>query len=320
MYVGWARWGLAMTLILPAGEAFAAAEEGTTTPKASGSLDEPRRFESVDELAEFCSALQLPLTNAEEEIELTDAYRKATEGVYQARVGPRGFALAPYKEPSLSLRLDRGLAALDGGLSLAVLDRNGGKFKLDASQATAIVAAAEEKKVALDVVFTVDHEAGDLTPCFSIPHSESFSLRVRPVSYELVDMEKGTVMARTQTSEHARLRALQSSGPPKVNVVVSHATGGRKAEEVEKVLQEKKDALAACMVKDRPDARPTDIVGLSAAVSPGGGMSSVHAEIASMEDAKVARCLEDALKKIVLPRSSTQSRIGVVVEVVSAQS
>lgn len=318
MDAGWARWGLAIGLVLSGGEALSETEGNPAVPQAGEGLDDPRRLQSPADISALCHALQLPLADEHGQLELPPAYEEAKEAIYQARVGPRGFALSPYRGASLSLRLDRGLAALKGALSLAVLQRDAGKFMLGPSEAKAIQAAVDQRKVALDVVFSVDHRAGELTPCFSLPHSEAASLRVRPISYELVDVDSGTVMARTRTPEHARLRALRGPGPRAVNITVSHATGVRKADDVEKVLKRREAAFAGCLVKDRPEARPEDVVGLSAYVAPAGRLSLVRAEIASMDDAKVSRCLEQTLRQVVLPPSRTPSRIGVVVELVKS--
>ena len=277
----------------------------------------PKALESLDDVSEVCRALQLPLADEHGQLELTDSYRAATEAVYHARVGPRGFALAPYRGSALILRVDRGLAALDGALSLAVLDRGSGRFMLGPREAKAIAVAQQARKVALDVVFTVDHQAGELTPCFSLPHSEAASLRIRPISYALIDVDNGTVMVRTRTPEHARQLARRGAGPPDVSITVSHATGVRKADAVQKVLQRRQEQFAGCLVKDRPEAQPDDVVGLSAYVAPAGGLSLVRVEIASMEDSKVTRCLERTLQRVVLPPSARPSRIGVVVEVVA---
>lgn len=314
MYAGWARWGPLMGFVLSvAGEAWGQADGQSPALPIRGALEAPKVLASLDDVSEVCGALQLPIVDEHGQIDVPRAYREASGAVYQVRVGPRGFTLAPYRNPALALRLERGLAALGGGLSLAVLDRGPGRFMLGPSEAKAIAAAQAERKVALDVVFTVDHDAGEITPCFSLPHSEAASLRIRPIAYELIDIDNGTVMARTRTPEHARQLARRALGPADVSITVNHATGVRTIDAVQQVLQRRQDSFAGCLVK----ARPEDIVGLSADVAPAGGMSAVRVEIASMEDSRVAQCLERTLRRIVLPPSARPSRIGVVVEVVA---
>ena len=127
------------------------------------------------------------------------------------------------------LAIDKSLLALDGALVLQVMDRDGAAFETKADDARAWIERAEKKALRVAITFQVDDEhAEELSPCWSYPKSESWSLRVRPLRYELIDTA-GKSLASSATERMEEIDSWLGKKGPDVEITAQKTEGGRAA-------------------------------------------------------------------------------------------
>lgn len=298
----------ALTLLLPS----AAFAQGSSAPI---------RIDTEEGAAELCEvAAQRPPAVDEEDpveagknLERWDAERAALfSKVYRAVVEPTSVKFETYapKDRRLPLDLDHSLLALDGALVLSVMDRRGAAFTLEEEEARGIVRRANEKQLRLGITFQVDSKyADELSPCFSYPKSATYSLRIVPLSYELLDAG-GHVLASVRTDRMEELDL--AAEPAKVRISTRVVDGVVDQAKLESAVHARRAEMEACLAgvsRGKEEA----VVGLIAAID-GGRIVRARQEIEATEDPAAAPCLARALEAVKPPQASKGAQIGVVVQ------
>jgi hypothetical protein len=241
------------------------------------------------------------------------AERKLTFAkVYRATIDPKSVRFEPYRaaKGELPIAVKGSLAALDGALLLSVMDRAGATFEMSADQAKKIVERAENKELQIGITFQIDDQhAEELAPCWSYPKSETWSLRVMPLRYELLDVS-GTSIAAVSTERMEELGAWLDKKKPGVEITTSVVKGVVDQAALEKALTDKKSAIDACLGK----AGDTASFGLRAGVS-GGKLSDVEIEMEASDDPSAAACIATALAGTAAPRASRDAAVSLLVSV-----
>lgn len=282
-----------------------------------GSLEKPLPLDDVEAVAQACrqvsqrSPVDPEDDTAEGDLkeEEWEAGRKVTFArVYRATVDPKQVRFGPHQGDALPLSLERSLPAMDGGLLLNVSDREGAAFPMTREEAKGMVERAEKKQLQLAVTFQVDgRHAHELSPCWTYPKSESFSMRVLPLRYELMDLG-GKVLASSTTSRLEELTAWLAKGGPESAISTAVVKGVVDQEALDKALAEKKGAVDACLAK----AGETASFGLVGAVGTG-RLGDLRVEMEASDDPQASTCIISALSGVPAPRASKDAVVSVIV-------
>jgi hypothetical protein len=229
--------------------------------------------------------------------------------VYRAKIDPKAVRFGPFDaaQGELPIVVDRVLPAVDGALLVTVMDREDAAFEAKAEDAKAWAEKAEDKQLSLAITFQIDDQfAEEVSPCFSYQKSETYSLRVFPLRYELLDAS-GTALASTVT-ERGDEYAKSLDKKPAVLVSAQVFAGVVDEKGLEKALGEKRTALGACMSK----AGETASFGLLANVA-GGKISGARVEMEASDDPQASSCLIAAINGTLAPKASKDATVSILV-------
>jgi hypothetical protein len=240
-----------------------------------------------------------------------DAERKLIFArVYRATIDPKSVRFDPYRveDAALPISIQRSLPSLDGALLLSVMDREGAHFGMSAEEAAKMVERAEQKELRIQVTFQIDDQhAEEVSPCFSYPKSETWSLRVMPLRYELIDAGAAS-LASTSTERMSELGEMLEKKPADVEITARVVNGVVDQPALEKSIGEKRSAIGACL----GNAGDTATFGLTARVA-GGKLSDVRVEIEASDDPSAAACIAGALSGAAAPKASAGASVSVLV-------
>lgn len=287
----------------------------------------PIQLDDEQKAAELCSqAARRPPIEDEDPVEAgkrLERWAKEQEAVfskvYRAVVEPTSVEFETYvpADRRLPLDLDHSLLALDGALVLSVMDRRGAAFTLKEEEARGIVRRAQAKQIRLGITFQIDSEyADELSPCFSYPKSATYSLRIIPLSYELLDAG-GHALARVRTDRMEELSLARTPGTLRIRTrvvdgVVDHA-------KLATAVETRRGDMEACLTGARKGGGEESVIGLIAAIE-NGKIVGARQEIEATEDPEAAHCLARALEGVKPPQASRGARIGVVVQLERGRS
>lgn len=252
---------------------------------APGGLANPVALEDLAAVGAVCAALAdrgAPDAEAPPE-----AYVAAARAVYRARVPATGFRFEAKK--GLALALDRPLAALGGAVDISVLDRDEGRFEVDAKARTAILEAKAAKRLALDVVFRLEGRDADLPPCRA--GRQTYALRAEPLRYRL--MVGDEALAVRETARMAEVQRVVAPGKAELRIAVSGRSGARDPKGAERRLRT--EAVQACLRPVLESPAGSGMVALVADVDRKGRLSAVSAQLESFDDDAVAPCVAAAV-------------------------
>ena len=286
-----------------------------------GSVQKPIELTDAKGVAAVCGDVsrRSPVDPEDDSAEADDqraaweSSRKLTFAkVYRATIDPKSVRFHGFDvEKSVApLAIDKSLLALDGALVLQVMDRDGAAFEAKADDAKAWIERAEKKHLRVAITFQIDDEhAEELSPCWSYPKSESWSLRVRPLRYELLD-PGGKSLASSATERMEEIDTWLGKKGPDVEITASVVKGVVDQAALEKALGEKKNAVGACL----SNAGDTATFGLSAGVA-GGRLGDLRVEMEASDDPAAANCIIAALSGTSAPKASAGASVSVLVSV-----
>ncbi len=272
------------------------------------SLQDPRRPAELKEKGE------LPLSKADR----IERYRRVRSAVYSVYVEPARFKLQPYRfdEKLLPLDVDRTMSAIDGALSLSVMDRRGARFELNPKEARALRKLHESGDLGLKIIFRLD--AGSPGPCYSYQKSEVYSLRVRPLRYALVDRRasKGqeVTLAKAHTPTFSRLRQRLSPGAAELQISVTPVSGDINEREVVDAVLGNRGAIEACMAPIKNSSIDTGVVAVGLSLGALGEVANAKIVMASQSADAVSRCVLDGLRGLRV-RGARSGEVQVLVSV-----
>lgn len=281
-----------------------------------GSLASPLLIKEETRLKLLCDALQSEKRGLPEgdPTALALAKRAALRDVYTALVPPGGFKLGEYRSRAgrLPLRLEHPLIAVDGAVRLIAAQKAGGAFDLKAKEAAALLAAVEEKKIGLEVMFRVDRAMADTMPaCFSYPKSAAYALNIEPLSFALVEVgnnNKRVVEAKTPALEE--LQAWMSPGKARLAIIAT-SEGPVDSDALVKAIESKRSELEGCFGAMMQSVSGTGMVSYEAALAPSGALTDVRREAESLDDASAGECAAKILAAVSAPKASKTSRAHV---------
>lgn len=293
---------------------------------APGALGRPIALDTEMRVAKLCSDLETPSRAATS----GDAFerglarherrlrrREALRAVYSVIIEPARFEVDDYRysEQRLPLRLDRQLIALDGALTLAIVQRERTAFEIVPGRAREIAGKIAEKRAALRIVFRVESEAGPPNSCFSYPKSAAYALRTTPLAFEIVD-DKGDVVASAKTDALARLEAFLNPGPGSIVIAVENAEEVDGREALMGALEKKMGALESCFEPVLSSDSDTALLSFRATWVPSGALGDTHLEMAAIEDGdSIVSCVERVLSTITTPKVARASEVHVSIGV-----
>jgi hypothetical protein len=282
-----------------------------------GSVQKPLELADAKVVASLCSEVsrRSPVdpedesAEADQASERWEAERKLTFAkVYRATIDPKSVRFDPYdvEDGALPIAIQKSLPALDGALLLSVMDRGGARFVMPQDHAKKIAERAENKELKLVITFQIDdHHAEELSPCWSYPKSETWSLRVMPLRYELIDSSASLASATTERMDEIG-EMLETK--PDVEVTARVVQGVVDQAALDKAVGEKKSAIGSCLA----NAGDTATFGFSAGVA-SGKLSQVRVEIEASDDPAAANCIAAALAGTAAPKASANAAVSVVV-------
>jgi hypothetical protein len=291
---------VALLIGLPA-LAWAGSEEDRAflASEAEGALASPKTLSDPAAVRSLCGVLAEGLDPARDPDDpVPEAVAAARRAVYRLVIPAQGFAMRGQQ-----LRLERPLVAFGGGVTVVLLDREGGTF---GPEAEAAVQAAEAGRAKLELIFQLEGADEDLSPCFGHTKSDTLGLRAEPLRFALLDAKTGASLARLETRHHARLLKWLRPGAPVLRLD-AQAQGGVDPTAVSALVDQ--PAARACLAPVAASPAGTGIAALSAAVDAQGVLHDVKVEISSFSDEAVVTCLVGALAQARLPKARAAGRI-----------
>jgi hypothetical protein len=236
--------------------------------------------------------------------------KRDEDQTYRATVDPTSVRFGAYdsKRKRLPIQVDRSLIASGGALVLSVMDRRGSYFTLEDAEARALTGRAEQKQLRLAIVFELDDAGSDaVPPCFTYPKSETYSVRIAPISYALLDAE-GRALAEARTDRGI-------DGADKGVVQISTRVVGGVVDEVAlfEAVDARRAEMSACFQALIAGGQ-SGVVGY-AAVADGEKLREVRPEMEAIDDPAATECVAKVLAAASLRKPSRAGRVAIVVRV-----
>src|SRR5688572_8253088 len=303
---------------------FAAHAETVRSVLASdqpGSVQKPIDLTDAKTVAGICAEVQKrsPIdpdddsAEADQKSQEWEASRKLTFAkVYRAAIDPKSVRFEPYdvEEGALPIALQKSLSSLDGALVLSVMEREGASFDMSVDDSKKLIERAANKELRVLITFQIDDQhAEEVSPCWSYPKSESWSLRVMPLRFELTDTA-GKSIASVTTERMERIGEWLGKPGQGVSISTSVVNGVVDQAALDKAIGEKKSAIGACIGK----AGDTATFGISAGVA-GGKLGDLRVEMEASDDPSASGCIVSALAGTPAPKASANAAVSVLVTV-----
>lgn len=307
---------------LPEEEARERAARAFLKGNDEGALGHPLAIGTEDKAEQICAALggtteikgeKAPFVRPTRR-ELKAQRDAAAHKVYRALVSAGNFKVGEYRPAKglLPLKLDRSLVGLDGALILSVMKKEGGAFHLGAKEAEDLAQRIEAKQVALEIVFQVDDAPG-LSACFSYPKSATYSIRIEPLTYALIDVATQKPIASTSTPALRELREWIEPGAPTLRLA-AHSADGVIDEALTGALEAKRGQVQGCLDSVMRSADGTAVLGFSATAAPGSSLRDLQLDFQTLGQDPAAACVQKALASVVA-RGARASRVEIMVTV-----
>jgi hypothetical protein len=296
------------------------ADRNHVAGKAEGSLAFPIALKDEARLEKLCAALQGSRgAKPEDDFTVLAANKRiAMRDVYTVLVQPGGFKVGDYKNRSgrLPLRLEHPLFALDSALRLVVAQKSGGSFVIPAKEASAILNAIEEKKLALEVSFRIDGDMADtLAPCFSYPKSAAYVLNVEPLTYALIEVGNNhRRRAEQKTPALAELKEWMAPGKARLAIIAS-SEGPVDSDALTKAVEAKRGELEACFGSLMQSSSAVGMVAYEASLTPQGAIADVRVEAEALEDDAAQACAQKVIAAIGVAKTARASKAHVALTI-----
>jgi hypothetical protein len=280
-----------------------------------GSLAQPIALDAESKVESLCNDLMVSRGRATQELR---AKKKAAERkIYRVRVETKGFKLGEYQadDKMLPLSLDQSLVALDGALSLAILDRDSGEFELSAQAAQGVLSTAEKKRLALEIVFRVDREHDGLPACYSYQKSGAYALRIEPLTLTLIDTSAQKQVASKTTDAMDDLKSWLEPGKAMLNVLVHDVEGPIDGEALTTAINKRSADLQSCLSAVMKSPSATAVLAYAATVTTGGAITELRREVEAAEQSGAASCVEKVIASVSAAKMPRVSRVHVTVSV-----
>ncbi|MCK6550930.1 hypothetical protein L6R52_34150 [Myxococcota bacterium] len=306
-------------------EARAEAERQFLRGTEPGSLARPKILATDADVAALCSALDGPrrridgdaVYTAPKKKELRARRSEALRGVYQVTVAPGAFRAGTYDpdDAVLPLAVDHGIVALQGALTLQIMDRRDAELAMPPQDAARLAKQIESKALSLVVTFRPERDGADeLSPCFSPAKSAAWVLRVVPLAYALVEPATAKQVASVTTEARRELDRFVDPGPAEL-VTSVELEGGADPSAFARALDAERPKLATCLEAVMSSAGETGVLGFGATTTPAGGLVDVRVEVEAVDAPSARDCVARIIEALVVPRSSKPVKLHVTVGV-----
>lgn len=335
----WKVWTISSVLVLSAADARAKddgearrgrevraeAERQFLRSGEVGSLARPKLLAGDPDVAALCTALEGPRRRLEGDAVYTAPSKKelrarrheALRGVYQVTVAPGAFRAGLYDpdDQVLPLAVEHGITALQGALTLQIMDRRDAELALPAAEASKIARQIEGKALSLRVTFRPERDGADeLSPCFSPAKSAAWVLRVVPLSYALVEAASAKVIAEVTTEARRELDQFVAPGPAQL-VTSVEVEGGADPTSFVQALDAQRPALTTCLEPLMRSAGETGMITFGASTAPAGGLADVRVEVEALDVPGARACVEKIVTGLAAPKTPKPARLHLAIAV-----